>query len=208
MPWGPVATVLAVVFAAVAARLDLNPPGRRNQWQHRSRGTSPASLMRTRRGGHRPCGGGRATVLRRGRLRHRNRCPLSGDAARPWAALKFERSYARDVCIGIVACLAALAPVHAIQVLLVYSLNMEQGKSGTSDLIKMMTSGEPSILVLAVGDVDGGGRRADLRGDHVPAVAARLARKVGGRSTRLARRLDSVASENDEILPADGDYHE
>jgi membrane protease YdiL (CAAX protease family) len=57
--------------------------------------------------------------------------------------------FARDVFIGVVACVAALAPVHIIQVLLRYLLHMQQGESG-HEIIKMLTEGGPNIALMVV----------------------------------------------------------
>lgn len=62
------------------------------------------------------------------------------------------QQFARDAFIGAVACVAALAPVHLLQVMLRYLLQMEQGKSG-HDLIKMLTEGGPNITLLVVASV-------------------------------------------------------
>lgn len=62
------------------------------------------------------------------------------------------QQFARDAFIGAVACVAALAPVHLLQVTLRYLLQMEQRKSG-HDLIKMLTEGEPNVTLLVVATV-------------------------------------------------------
>lgn len=62
------------------------------------------------------------------------------------------KQFACDTLIGAIACVAALAPVHVLQVMLRYLLQMEQGKSG-HELIRMITEGKPSITLLIVATV-------------------------------------------------------
>jgi membrane protease YdiL (CAAX protease family) len=57
------------------------------------------------------------------------------------------RQLRRDIFIGAVACLAALLPVQLIQVGLLHLFKLENEPSG-HELVKMVTSGEPSWLVL------------------------------------------------------------
>ena len=59
------------------------------------------------------------------------------------------RNMARDIIIGLAACLAAVAPVHAVQGLMLYLL--EQEDPSHHPLVKMITRGEPhfGMLLLA-----------------------------------------------------------
>jgi membrane protease YdiL (CAAX protease family) len=54
---------------------------------------------------------------------------------------------ARDVGIGCVACLAALAPAHGVQFLLLYLSGQHEEPPG-HPLVKMVTSGEPKLELL------------------------------------------------------------
>lgn len=56
---------------------------------------------------------------------------------------------ARDIFIGGVACLVALAPVHIEQILLMYALNPQQESSG-HPLVKMVMSGSPNMGLLVI----------------------------------------------------------
>lgn len=57
--------------------------------------------------------------------------------------------FAGDVFIGIVACLAALAPVHVVQASLMYLMKMPDEPSG-HPLVKMLTGGEPNVGVMVL----------------------------------------------------------
>jgi membrane protease YdiL (CAAX protease family) len=69
-----------------------------------------------------------------------------------WCDLGFPQNanqLSRDVFIGAVACLAALAPVHLTQIVLLHLLFPGQEMSG-NPLIKMATSGPPSVTVMVL----------------------------------------------------------
>lgn len=66
------------------------------------------------------------------------------DVGLPTSATEF----AQDAFVGVVACVAAIAPVHVLQVLLRYLLNMKQGESG-HELIKMLED-NPNVALMAV----------------------------------------------------------
>jgi membrane protease YdiL (CAAX protease family) len=53
----------------------------------------------------------------------------------------------RDILVGAVACLAALAPVHIVQILLRFFLNMQQGESG-HPLVEMIKESRHSGMVM------------------------------------------------------------
>jgi membrane protease YdiL (CAAX protease family) len=57
------------------------------------------------------------------------------------------QEFKHDVLIGVVAAVAAIAPVRCIQGLLLYLLGMPEMQSG-HPLVKMVKTGEPNILVL------------------------------------------------------------
>lgn len=73
---------------------------------------------------------------------------LSQATARDMGLPASPRQFAKDVGIGAVACLAAVAPVFTIQGLLLYLLGHDE--PSRHPLVKMLTGGEASISLLIV----------------------------------------------------------
>jgi membrane protease YdiL (CAAX protease family) len=205
VPWGPVATILAIVFAAVPLTSVLNSPralepngnieaAEPHKQAHQNEDARDVAINLA-------AGAvqqffvvaGFAIVI----------AVLYRATPRDLGLPSSPRQLWRDPLIGTVACVAALAPVHAIQVLLVYSLNMEQGKSG-NELIELMMSGEPSVLVMAVGAL-----MAVVMAPVCEEVVFRLLLQgwlEKWEDEQLAWRIvpTPVTSDNDETPPADG----
>ncbi|MCI0334318.1 MAG: CPBP family intramembrane metalloprotease, partial [Planctomycetes bacterium] len=77
---------------------------------------------------------------------------LSGANLRDLGMPASTRELARDVRIGFVAFLAALAPVHAIQQLLFYVLGLDK-ESSSHPLIQMVSGDEPNFTLLLLASV-------------------------------------------------------
>jgi membrane protease YdiL (CAAX protease family) len=61
-----------------------------------------------------------------------------------------EREFGRDILIGVVACLAVLAPIVLLQALL---MNLFHLKESGHELVKMVIEGKPNLIVLVLASV-------------------------------------------------------
>jgi membrane protease YdiL (CAAX protease family) len=134
VPWGAPIAILAAVFVAVSIASSLvaeppqDPPPDQSEVFQRLLGFIVFQSVLT--------GGVLFVVAVLYRTRRR-------DFGLPASANEF----VRDVGIGIVAWLAAIVPVHSLQMLLLHLSGLKE-EPPSHPLIKMITSGEPNVTLL------------------------------------------------------------
>jgi membrane protease YdiL (CAAX protease family) len=139
VPWGPVAILPAVGFLLLALlsdpASDSRPPQElmEDPWQTAQRLVA-AILMQAMLA---------ALVV--------GIAVVSHATLRDLGIIPTARQLARDVRIGVVTFLAAVAPVHCVQALLI--MLTEQKELSNNPLIKMVTSGEPQLGVFVLATV-------------------------------------------------------